>query len=248
MKKLTKTSTKYEFIDKCVYFPKNKILAIGDMHLGHEFTLRQPGSNIPATQINETKKDLKKVFKFLKKEKKEVKKVIFLGDIKHFFAYKRAETNLILEILELVGKYVKKEDIILIRGNHEKIAEIADKKLVNYYIDNNLAFIHGDDYFSEISNKKIKTIVMGHLHPAITISDSQKVKSEKYKCFLTGKYRSKEFIILPSFIPSVEGVSVNVYMSDSHCIIPIRNLMNFEVHAIGKKEVLNFGNLKNLIK
>ena len=44
----------YEFIGKATYFPKQKVLAIGDMHLGHEFTFRDTGSFIPATQLIET--------------------------------------------------------------------------------------------------------------------------------------------------------------------------------------------------
>jgi len=239
---------KYEFIDKAVYFPKEKILAIGDMHLGHEFTYRQSGSEIPSTQVKETKEDLEKIFKKLKKQKKQLNKVIFLGDIKHFFSYKKGEKNIILEVLLLVGKYVKRENIILIKGNHEKMGNIADKELKEYYSEGNIIFIHGDEPIFQISDKKINTIVMGHLHPAITLSDSQKVKSEKYKCFLTGKYQGKETIILPSFLPGIEGTSINQYLSDSHCIIPMKKLYEFKVHAIGEKEVLNFGTLKKLIE
>ena len=103
----------YEFIGKATYFPKQKVLAIGDMHLGHEFTFRDTGSFIPATQLIETKKDLLVIFKQLEKEKKPIEKVVFLGDIKHFFSYEKGEKNIILEILLLVGEHVKREDIIL---------------------------------------------------------------------------------------------------------------------------------------
>lgn len=236
----------YEFINKSAYFPKEKILAIGDMHLGHELMYRESGSQIPATQIADTKKDLETIFNQLKKENKPIEKIIFLGDIKHFFSYQRGEKNIILEILLMVGKHVDRDNIILIKGNHEKMAEIADKKLQDFFIKDNIAFIHGDEFIEEAFNKDIKTIVMGHLHPAITIKDNQKVKSEKYKCFLTGKYKDKEIIILPSFLPTVEGVSINEYLTDSHCFIPVKTLMKFNVHAIGEKEILDFGVLKDL--
>ena len=236
----------YEFIGKATYFPKQKVLAIGDMHLGHEFTFRDTGSFIPATQLIETKKDLLVIFKQLEKEKKFIEKVVFLGDIKHFFSYEKGEKNIILEILLLVGEHVKREDIILIKGNHEKMADIADKKLQEVFIKDDIAFIHGDEELKEIFNEKIKTIVMGHLHPAIIISDPQKVKREKYKCYLTGKYKSKNIIILPSFLPTYEGIATNEYLTDNHCFIPVKNLMKFKVHAIGEKEILDFGELKNL--
>lgn len=235
-----------EFIGKALYLKKQKILVIGDMHLGHEFTYRESGSQIPATQLEDTKKDLQAIFKTLKKERKQIKKVIFIGDIKHFFSYERGEKNIILEVLLLVGKNVDRDKIIILKGNHEKIAEVADKKLLPYFIEDDIIFIHGDESIKEAFNSKIKTIVMGHLHPAITLIDEQTVKTEKYKCFLVGRYKFKEVIILPSFLPTVEGTSTNLYLTNTHCFIPKRSLMNFNVQAIGNKEILDFGKLKEL--
>ena len=236
----------YQFVNKTIYLPKQKILVIGDMHLGYEFTFREAGSQIPALQLNQTKEDLEKIFLKLKKEKKGIKKVIFLGDIKHLFHYEKGEKNIILNVLLLVGKYVKRENIILIKGNHEKMAQIADKELLEFYVEEDIAFIHGDIIINEVFKKEIKIIIMGHLHPAITISDSQKIKKEKYKCFLVGKYKNKEIIILPSFLPIIEGTSVNEHLSNNRCFIPAKNLLNFKVHVVGEKDVLDFGVLKNL--
>lgn len=239
---------KYEFIDKCVFFPKYGILTIGDLHLGYESMLREPGSLIPATQFNQTKEDLKNVFELIRKKGYKIKKVIFLGDIKHLFGYNKKEKNLFSELNTLIGKYVSEKNITALKGNHEKIAEIGDKKLVNYYIEEDTAFIHGDIEIKEAFDKKIKYIVMGHLHPAIMLRDSQKIKAEKYKCFLIGKYKTKEVIILPSFLPLVEGTSLNEHLSDNHCIIPKKILKNFYVHIIGDNKMYKFGSLKKLIK
>jgi len=238
---------KYEFIGKCIFLPKQEILAIGDMHLGYEYTLRETGSLMPATQFKQTKEDLEKVFNELKKEKKNVKKVIFLGDVKHFFAFNKGEKNLFLEILLLIGEHVKREDIIVLKGNHEKMAEIADKQLVNYYIEENIAFIHGDVEIKEAFDKRINYIIMGHLHPAITLADSQRIKHEKYKCFFMGEYKRKKVIILPSFLPIIEGTSLNEYLREGACIIPVNKLRKFEVHAIGQNRTFNFGKLNKLL-
>ena len=85
---------------------------------------------------------------------------------------------------------------------------------------------------------------MGHIHPSIRLTD--KSKSEKFKCFLVGKYKNKEIIILPSFLPIIEGTSVNEHLSNNRCFIPAKNILNFKVHVVGEKEVLDFGVLKNL--
>ncbi|MEM3074808.1 MAG: metallophosphoesterase [Candidatus Pacearchaeota archaeon] len=237
---------RFKFIGKAVYFKNEKIIVFGDMHLGYGFTFRENGSQIQTLQLKETKKDLEKTLKQLKKENKKIEKIILLGDVKHFFSYNKGETKLILEILTILKKYVKKENIILIKGNHEKITEIGDKKFVDYYIEKDIAFIHGDNMIKEAFDKKIRIITMGHLHPAITLTDYQRVKSEKYKCFLVGRYKSKEIIILPSFLQFIEGTSLNEYTKE-HCFIPTKNIKNFKVYVIGKNEVFNFGILKRLV-
>jgi len=242
------TQEEYEFIGKSVFFPKQGILVVGDLHLGYEFTIRQPGSYVPATQFSETKKDLEDIFEVIKKRGNRLKKVIFLGDVKHFFSYMRAEKNLFEELLMLIGKHVKQENIIVIKGNHEKLANLADKEFVEIHKEKDLAFIHGDIENKQAFTKEIKTILMGHLHPAINLKDSQGIKSEKYKTFLLGKYKKKNIIILPSFLPSVEGTSINQHLSDTHCFLPAKKLQDFKVFIIGKNKTYEFGLLNSLMK
>lgn len=239
-------SQDFEFIGKALLFPKHGILAIGDLHLGYENMLRESGNIIPKTQINQTIEELEEIIKRIKSERETLKKIIFLGDVKHYFAYNKAEKNNFLKIILALEKYIKRENIIIIKGNHEKMANIADKPLLDYYIYKNIAFIHGDLEIKEVFNNSINYIVMGHLHPAIKITDSQKIRAEKYKCFLIGKYKQKQFFILPSFLQLVEGTSLNEHISDKSCIIPKEYLKKFEVILIGEKEFYNFGKLKNI--
>ncbi len=237
---------KYEFVDKALYLPKIKTLAIGDLHLGHEFLLLGVKGSFPLMQMRETKKDIDEIFKKLKKEKKEVKRVIFLGDVKYFFHYQNSERNRFLEIMLLLSKYVNRKNIIIVKGNHEKIANLADKKLLDFYIEKDIAFIHGDILFNKVLGKKVKTIVMSHLHPAVILKDSQKVKQEKYKCFLTGRFKRKDFIILPSFLPNLEGTAVNMHLTNNYCIVPVKILKKFKVHAVGENKIFDFGVLGKL--
>ena len=92
---------------------------------------------------------------------------------------------------------------------------------------------------------------MGHIHPSVILSDKQNIKREKYKCFLIGKFKSKEVIILPSFLNIAEGMTINEYDSgyeDFFSIIPKKSLMNFKVYIIGEDEVYGFGKIKDLTK
>lgn len=100
--------------------------------------------------------------------------------------------------MRFLEKHVPKEDIILIRGNHDTFT-LSDYKLNDFYIEEDIAFTHGEKDFLELYDKQIKTIVTSHVHPAVLICDKINIKREKYKCFLVGKYKKKQFIIVPSF-------------------------------------------------
>jgi uncharacterized protein len=237
----------YIFINKTLFFPKEGILAVGDLHLGFEYQLQQSGILVPESQVEEMKKELKSIFDEIKEKNFVIKKIIFIGDIKHSFSYQWKERNYFNEIISFLKNYVKDKDIILIKGNHDTIDYSFSDRLKDYFIYGEIAFSHGHKLFPEIFNEKIKTIVIGHLHPSITLSDKQNIKREKYKCFLVGKFKKKEIIILPSFLSTVEGTSINNIedeYEDYFSIIPKKNLINFSVYVVGDKEVYSFGKIK----
>jgi len=237
----------YEFIEKALFLPEEKILVIGDMHLGYETMLREQGSFLPRTQIDQTKKDLKRILDILADRNIKLNKIIFLGDIKHYFSFQKFEKNIFLDIIFFLEDYINRDNIVLIKGNHEKMSNFGGKEFVDYYIHKDIAFIHGDQVFPETFSTKIKRIIMGHLHPAITIIDEQRIRSEKYKCFLIGNFKSKQIFILPSFFPLIEGTSINEFLSQNSCIIPPKDLNNFEVFAIGdENQIYHFGKLRSI--
>ena len=140
------------FIDKAVFFPEQGILAIGDLHVGYEQSIRDSGFMIPETQIKEIMESLEEIIKKIRERKS-------------YF-------NQIADFLE---KYVKKDNIILIRGNHDKF-DFTGREMENYHIEDGIAFLHGHASFPEIFSDKVKTIVTGHLHPSILLTDSQGIK------------------------------------------------------------------------
>ena len=240
----------YLFFTKTLFFPEKGILAIGDLHLGFEYQLQQSGVLVPEQQVKEVIEELKTIFKRIKQKSLKLKKIVFIGDIKHSFSYEWKEKNYFNEVINFLKNYVKDKDIILIKGNHDTIDYSFSDKLQNYYIDGELVFCHGHELFEEIFNEKIKTIVMGHLHPSVILSDKQNIKREKYKCFLVGKFKEKETIIMPSFLTTIEGTTINSLeyeYEDYFSIVPRANLMNFECYIVGEKEVYDFGKIKKLL-
>src|SRR3989344_7467715 len=184
------------FIGKSLFFPEQKILAIGDLHVGYEHSLIQSGILLPEQQVTEIIKDLQNIINEIKKRDYKLKKIIFLGDIKHYFNYEWKEKFNFDKILYFLRGFIKDSDIILIKGNHDKF-DFSGKEMKNYYFNNGIMFFHGHMTFPQIFESRVSTWVFGHLHPSVSLADKSNIKREKYKCFLLGSYKEKEVIVVP---------------------------------------------------
>ncbi|MFH1307230.1 MAG: metallophosphoesterase [archaeon] len=240
---------RYEFIGKALLI-NDRILAIADIHLGYEENLTEKGVLLPRGEhLKETIKDLGEIFSGLKKRGIKLDKIVIVGDLKHQFGkISGQEWSETLELISFLEKNCKK--VILVKGNHDNIlGPIAYKKklkIEDFYVEEEVAFLHGHKEYKEIEDKKIKLVVCGHFHPAIMISD--KYKKETYKCFLEGGWIGKKVVILPSFIHFVMGKEM-LFMDlvrgfSSEFSLKLK-LENFNVQIIGDK-VYDFGKLKDL--
>lgn len=241
MNKMAKNNKDFIFLSKTLFFPNNGILAIGDLHLGYDSMIKNQGINLPFNQLEETKKEIEIILKKIKAIY-TLKKIILLGDMKHHFQFQKQEVSDLKNFLRFLEKYVSKENIVLIRGNHDTFT-LNDYILKDFHIENEIAFTHGEKDFLELYDKKIKTIVTSHIHPAVLIRDKINIKREKYKCFLVGKYNKKQFIILPSFFSITEGTEISEYKKGESYqqLIPKNKLKSFETYVVGKDGIYNFG-------
>lgn len=224
-----------EIIDLALYLKKEKILIIADLHIGLEEAMNKQGVLIPRFQFREIQMRLKKMI-----NKYPVKKIIINGDLKHEFGIiSEQEWNHALKILDLCLKYAP---VILIKGNHDKIiGPIAEKRNVqifDLYQTEDVVITHGDKITLGLNKK---TIIIAHEHPAITITDG--IRKEKYKCFLKGKWKDKNLIVMPSINLITEGTDV----LKQKLLSPFlqQDLDNFDVYVIEDK-VYNFGKLNKL--
>jgi uncharacterized protein len=238
----------YIFLSKTLFFPKKGILVIGDLHLGYDSMLKNMGINLPFDQLQETEKELSIILQRIKAIY-TLKKIILLGDIKHHFHFQQEELYDLRNFIRFLEKYVSKENLILIKGNHDTFT-LHDYVLKDFYIEDELAFTHGEQDFPELyKNKNIKTIIASHIHPAVYIKDKVNIKREKYKCFLVGKYKKKEFIILPSFFSMTEGSEISEYSKGEKYqqIVPKNKLSSFETYVVGRDGVYYFGKYGKLV-
>lgn len=228
---------KVKFVGKSLVIG-DKILVVSDLHLGYDGSLRERGYMFPFGSYRKTIDDLDKIFKFLGKK---VERIIILGDLKHEIGKVLYEER--DEVASFI-KYLRKKarEIIIVRGNHDVMLNYLFKdqkiKIVDFFILDKSCFLHGDREIKVMHNKKIEYWIMGHFHPAVVLQEG--VKKEKYKCFLVGKHRGKEVIILPSFFSVNEGSDPR----DGGVEIPWSFRLNsFNVKVVSDLEVLDFGKL-----
>lgn len=236
--------------DLCLYLEKSKALVIADLHLGYEEMLNKQGVMIPRVNYNEIKKRIERAFSELKAKRKKTELIIVNGDLKHEFGVpSRQEWKEVLDMLEFLQAHCG--EIILIKGNHDNIlgpiARWKEIKIVNeFFAEHEKALIlHGDKAIDENSEnyRNAETLIIAHEHCAITLREG--AKSEKYRCFLKGKYDRKTLIAQPAISAIAEGSDISKQIPLSPFLQ--QDLAGFEVFAVEDK-VYYFGRLKNILQ
>ncbi|MBI2549167.1 metallophosphoesterase [Candidatus Woesearchaeota archaeon] len=247
-----------KLIDLSVYLPHPKALIISDLHIGFEEAMNKQGVFIPRFQLEETMKRLESILQQVRP-----KTIIINGDLKdEFGVISKQEWRDTFKLLEFLEKRCKQ--VILVKGNHDMIlGPIAEKKgmsIVDYLLLDGYIICHGHQLIEELikknnqSNqsqdearvKKAHTIIIGHEHPCISLKEGNRV--ERYKCFLVGRYKNKNLIVLPSFNLVTEGS--DIFQEQRLSPYCQKNLRSFEVYVVDPEghSVLDFGILKDLIK
>lgn len=242
-----------ELIKLALYLKKQKTLVLSDIHIGYEEALNKQGVLVPRIYFKHLYEKTKNLIKEL-----DFNTLVINGDLKHEFGtISKTEWRHTVRFLDLF----KDKKVFLIKGNHDTIlgpiAEQKNLELVDYYIADDVIILHGDEELDiskinkahrsklKIHNSKIKTIIIGHEHPAISIKSEN--RAETFKCFLIGKTRDKKYnlIAMPSYNEITEGTNV---LSEQLLSPYLRqNLDSFRAVVYGN-ELLDFGRIKDMKK
>lgn len=149
---------------------KERVVVIGDLHIGWEVTLSQQGIHVPS----QTGKMLERLKKIANDEKPS--RVVMLGDVKHSVTGAEIEEwRDVPEFFEALLKVVPSVQVIT--GNHDGNLEPLTPSQVEIMGPTGLALwkkfglLHGHAWPSpEILG--CETLILGHLHPAITLRDA----------------------------------------------------------------------------
>jgi uncharacterized protein len=231
-----------EIIGLSLYLRKEKALIISDLHIGLEESLNKEGVLVPRFQLKALIQALEEILAKAKPEK-----IIINGDIKHEFGtISEQEWRDTLKVIDFLGKNSK--ELILIKGNHDTIlGPIAGKrtlKTADHLLLGDIYITHGDRLPEEDNPEfsQAKTIIIGHEHPAVSISEG--ARSELFKCFLLGSYKKRKLIVLPSFNFVTEGTDILREQLLSPYLTSIRD---FEIYVAADK-AYHFGKVGSLLR
>lgn len=240
---MTCITGKIKIVDLALYVEERGLLVLSDFHIGYEEAL-QSRALLPRFQFNDTLTRLDGIFAKLKDKK--ISTIILNGDLKHEFGtISSQEWRDVLRLLDYLRQ--RCERIVIVKGNHDvqlgPIARKRDVEVVVYYRVGEILVAHGDEIMPAERTKSVKTIIIGHEHPALAVRDGRRV--EMVKCFLKGKWKRKTLIVQPSFNLVVEGTDVlhgeflSPYLQDG--------IESFDIYAVPRQgEVLYFGRIGNL--
>lgn len=220
---------------------RNKNLILADLHFGYEELLNLQGVMIPKFQYKKITGRIEKILSICSPEN-----AIINGDLKHEFGrISNQEWNETLNFIDFLSERFKK--IILVKGNHDTLTgKITEKKKIRIcenYITEKILITHGHKIpeISETQMGRIETIVIGHDHPCVGLTENTRV--EKVKCFLSGKWKNKNLIVMPSFNFISEGTDI---LQENPLSPFIKDISEFNVYGVENFEVFPFGKVKDM--
>lgn len=159
--------------ERALYIPDYQMLVISDIHLGKSGHFRKEGLQIPK-QVSDT--DMLRLDRLLGLY--NPKTLLVTGDMFHH------DHNLDLETFREWRKKYATLEIILVKGNHERLPalfyeELSIKVFPDYYELGEFCFVHnGKD-----APNHGKFIFSGHIHPGILLKGKARQRI-KLPCFL----------------------------------------------------------------
>ena len=149
---------------------RERVLVVGDLHIGWEVTLARQGIHVPS----QTSKMLLRLEAIIAKD--HPTRLVMLGDVKH--SVTGAELEEWHDVPEFFEKLLSKVPVVqIIVGNHDGNLEPLTPSKVELLPPSGIALwgeyglLHGHAWPTP-EMLGCETLILGHLHPAITLRDA----------------------------------------------------------------------------
>ena len=169
---------------KALYWPREKMLVIADIHFGKAASFRAQGVPVPRGTTTQNLAELDALM-----AQHDVAHIMFLGDFLHARAAHAVATVAAMLAWRLRHPTLK---LILVRGNHDRhagdpAASLAIDMVDEPHVIGPFAFCHHPDIATD------GYALAGHIHPSYLLAT--RFDALRLPCFVVGPKR----MILPSF-------------------------------------------------
>ncbi len=183
---------------KTLYWPRERLLAVADIHFGKAAAFRAHGIAVPHGTTLDNLAALDAALAMV-----DVAHLVFLGDFLHAQAAHAATAALLAWRARHAGLR-----ITLVRGNHDRHAGDPAALLALDVVDEPyhvapFAFCHHPDFPAGTGH-----VVAGHVHPVYRLSDGR--DALRLPCFVAGAQRT----ILPAFGAFTGGYALRLEAGD----------------------------------
>lgn len=183
--------------DRTVYWPRERLLAAADVHVGKAESLRRDGVAVPDGAMYD---DLLRLTRAV--DETGAQRLVVIGDLVH------DQSGLTPSVVEFVGRWRRQVGVKveLVVGNHDRRAVLPSEWDLEIHDPvlrvGTVAFAH------EAPVRGVFTLV-GHVHPAVRISGVG--DGVRLPCF----HLTKDGMILPAFTSLASGATVSPNGNDT---------------------------------
>ena len=176
-----------------LYHRAERWLAVADVHFGYELSQRAAGGLFPMWGMDSIEARLRALLEDYRPER-----LIVVGDFVHDRTA-RVPALALVERLRTIGGDSGGCEVVLVAGNHDRRA-FTEGEMRRTFTTERFFFHHGDGPAPTAEELGGRTTIIGHHHPAATVSDGAGL-SLKLPAFV----QTPGVWVLPAFSPWAAG-------------------------------------------
>lgn len=253
---------------------ERRVLVIGDLHIGYERTLLKQdyySTNLTARIIDEVRDLVKRI---------DPSEIVILGDLKHTIReFSKQEFQ---QVAQLLAHLQDQASVTIVRGNHDADLELVvpdDTQICSssgFYLrfkSKQVYLLHG--HASPSSDMlSCDSLLMGHIHPAVSIS-KLKEKASIHRVWIKTSWKPSiveamkgwvdekellekddvirrilrmKILVIPAYLSLLRGHVLNLDSSNKHLGTPLFRHLSLDNAEIIMLDHTPLGSLEDLKK
>jgi len=199
-------------VDTGLYLVEQRVFVVADLHLGYEAAMRGAGILLPDTRLEHLLARLDQTFEALDvSAHNPLECLVVDGDLRHGFGpLSPAEQREVDRFFHHTTPFCRR--VVVVQGNHDPALNALLRRFVNVSVverqrRGDWLFTHGDRV--PPLSAGVRSVVIGHEHPALALRDPVTGRQERFKVFLRATFQGRTLWVLPSCNTLIQGTDLS---------------------------------------